>query len=140
MEYDRLTVSPKLQNVVENTGLDEEKAIATLDGQLLSSLVGVVSEIDLDETMPGSLYDLCASGRKSKSTSFSRASKRGRVPKTKIASKLMVCFRIAKVFVTWLNIYMSLIVLMITNWILLLFRKLVEGISLNVYLTDYLVG
>jgi hypothetical protein len=38
MEYDRLTVSPKLQNVVENTVLDEEEANATIDGQLLSSL------------------------------------------------------------------------------------------------------
>jgi hypothetical protein len=83
MEYDRLTVRPKLQN----TKLDEEEAIATIDGQLLSSLVGVVSKIDLDETIPGSLYDLCASGRKSKSNSSSRASKRGRVPKTKIVSQ-----------------------------------------------------
>jgi hypothetical protein len=87
MEYDCLTVSPNLQNVVENTGLDEEEAIATIDGQLLSSLVGVVSEIDLYKTMSGSLYDLCASGRKSKSTSFSRASKRGSVPKSKIVSQ-----------------------------------------------------
>jgi hypothetical protein len=75
MEYDRLTVSPKLQNIVENTELDEEEAIAIVDGQLLSSLVGVVSEIDLEETMSGSLYDLCASSRKYKSSSFSRASK-----------------------------------------------------------------
>jgi hypothetical protein len=87
MEYDRLTVSPKLQNIVENTELDEEEAIATIDGQLLSSLVGVVSEIDLEETMPCSLYDLCASGRKSKSSSFSRVSKRGKVTKSKIVSK-----------------------------------------------------
>jgi hypothetical protein len=57
-----------------------------MDGQLLSSLVGVVSEVDFDDTMPGSLYDLCASGRKSKSTSF-RASKRGRIPKSKIVSQ-----------------------------------------------------
>jgi hypothetical protein len=87
MEYDRLTVSPKLQNVVVNTEPDEEEANATIDGQLLSSLVGVVSKIDFDETMPGSLYDLCASGHKSKSTSFSRASQRGRVPKSKIVSQ-----------------------------------------------------
>jgi hypothetical protein len=86
MEYDCLTVCPKLHNIVENTKPDEEEAIATMDGQLLSSLVGVISEIDLDETMPGSLYDLCASGRKSKSTSSSRASKRGRVPKSKFVS------------------------------------------------------
>jgi hypothetical protein len=85
MEYDRLMVSPKLQNIVENTGLDEEEAIATIDGQLLSNLVGVVSEIDLEET--GSLYDLCASGRKSKSSSCSRVSKRGKVKKSKIVSK-----------------------------------------------------
>jgi hypothetical protein len=64
VEYDRLTVSLKLQNVVNDTGLDEEEAIATIDGQLLSSLVGVVSEIDFDETMPCSLYDMCASGHK----------------------------------------------------------------------------
>jgi hypothetical protein len=86
MEYDRLTVRPKPQNVAMNAESDEEEANATMDGQLLSSLVGVVSEVDFDETMPGSLYDLCASGRKSKSTSF-RASKRGRIPKSKIVSQ-----------------------------------------------------
>jgi hypothetical protein len=32
MEYDRLTVDPKLQNIVDNTELDEEEANATLDG------------------------------------------------------------------------------------------------------------
>jgi hypothetical protein len=87
MEYDRLMVSPKLQNIVEDTKLDEEEAIATVDGQLLSSLVGVVSEIDFNETMPGSFYDLCASGRKSKSNSCSKSSKRGKVPKSKIVSQ-----------------------------------------------------
>jgi hypothetical protein len=86
MEYDRLTVHPKLQNIVEITDPNEEEAIAIIDGQLLSSLVGVVLEINLDETMSGSLYDLCASGHKSKSTSSSRASKRGRVPKSKVVS------------------------------------------------------
>jgi hypothetical protein len=66
MEYDLLTADPKLRNVVDNTELDEEEANATLDGQLLSSLVGVVSEIDLNEGTLGSLYELKASGRKSK--------------------------------------------------------------------------
>jgi hypothetical protein len=32
MEYDRLTVSPKSQNIVDNTEMDDEEAIATLDG------------------------------------------------------------------------------------------------------------
>jgi hypothetical protein len=47
---------------VNITELDEEEANATLDGQLLSSLVGVVSEIDLDEARLGSLFELQASG------------------------------------------------------------------------------
>jgi hypothetical protein len=51
MEYDRLKVTPKLQNIVDNTEPDEEEVIATMDGQLLSSLVGVASEVDLNETM-----------------------------------------------------------------------------------------
>jgi hypothetical protein len=42
MEFDRLTVSPKSHNIVDTTETDDEEAIATLDGQLLSSLVGVV--------------------------------------------------------------------------------------------------
>jgi hypothetical protein len=88
MEYDRLTVSPKLQNVIVNTDLDEEEANATMDGQLLSSLVGVVSEIDLDETMLGSLYELKAAGRKSKLSSGKKSSKKGSRPtKSKIVSK-----------------------------------------------------
>jgi hypothetical protein len=87
MEYNRLMVSPKLKNIVEDTQLDEEEAIATVDGQLLSNLVGVVFEIDFDETISGSFYDMCASGRKSKSTSCARSSKRGRVPKSKIVSQ-----------------------------------------------------
>jgi hypothetical protein len=59
-----------------------------MDGQLLSSLVGVVSEIDLDETMLGSLYELKAAGRKSKSSLVKKSSKKvSRVPKSKIVSK-----------------------------------------------------
>jgi hypothetical protein len=87
MEYDRLTVCPKLQNIVENTEQDEEEAIATMDGQLLSSLVGVVSKVDLNDAMLGSLYELQASGRKSKSSYSKNPPKRGDVSKSKIMSK-----------------------------------------------------
>jgi hypothetical protein len=45
MGYDHLTVSPKSQNIVDNTETDDEEAIATLDVHLLSSLVGVVLEV-----------------------------------------------------------------------------------------------
>jgi hypothetical protein len=87
MEYDRLTVDPKLRTVVDNTDLDEEEANATLDGQLLSSLVGVVSEIDLNEAILSSLYELKASGRKSKKSPNKKPSKRGMVPKSKVVLK-----------------------------------------------------
>jgi hypothetical protein len=59
-------VVPKLQNVVDNTNVDEEEANATMNSQLISSLVGIVgivSEGDLNEVMLGSLYEL--SSRKS---------------------------------------------------------------------------
>jgi hypothetical protein len=86
MEFDRLTVSPKSHNIVDITETDDEEAIATLDGQLLSSLVGVVSEVDFNESMLGSLYELKASGRKSKSASRNKAQKRVAVSKSKIVS------------------------------------------------------
>jgi hypothetical protein len=46
----------RARNVADHTELGDEEANATLDGQLLSSLVGVVSEIYLNEAMLGSLY------------------------------------------------------------------------------------
>jgi hypothetical protein len=49
MEFDRLTVIPKASTQVDTTYLDEEDANTTSDGQLLSHLVGVVSEVGLDE-------------------------------------------------------------------------------------------
>jgi hypothetical protein len=87
MKYDRLIVDPKLRTVVDNTDLDEEEANATLDGHLLSSMVGVVSEIDLNEAMLGSLYELKAFGRKLKKSPDKKPSKRGMVPKSKVVSK-----------------------------------------------------
>jgi hypothetical protein len=44
-------------------------------------LVGVVSEIDLDEATLGSLYELQASGRKSKKSSNKKSSQRVEVSK-----------------------------------------------------------
>jgi hypothetical protein len=40
---------------------------ATIDGQVLSHLVGAVTEVEVDEDGLGSLIDLYAFGRKSKS-------------------------------------------------------------------------
>jgi hypothetical protein len=55
MEFDRLKVSPKLHDVVDDTDVDEEEANATMDGQLISNLVGIISEGDLNEAMLGSM-------------------------------------------------------------------------------------
>jgi hypothetical protein len=58
-----------------------------MDGQLLSSLVGVVSEVVMDETELSSLYDLRASGRKSKTSAEKRSLKRPKLTKSKVVSR-----------------------------------------------------
>jgi len=75
VEIDHLKVSPKFLSKPMTALLDDEEADATYDGQLLSHLVGEVSEVDLDETRLGSIYDLTASSRKSKSTSLKKGKK-----------------------------------------------------------------
>jgi hypothetical protein len=72
--------------VSENPFLDDEEANATMDGQLLSSLVGVGSEVCLDETYLSSLYELRASGHKSKTSAEKRSLKRPKVSKSKVVS------------------------------------------------------
>jgi hypothetical protein len=76
MEFDRLMVIPKVSTVLDSTYVDEEEAIATSDGQLLSNLVGEVSEVDLDDDDLYSLYELKAPRRKSKSSSNKKSRKR----------------------------------------------------------------
>ena len=90
VEFDRLTVSPKRVSKAIITELDDEDADATTDGQLLSHLVDVVSEVDLDETGVGSLCDLQVSNRKSKSTldkKNKKMSKRTKLSKYPIVPK-----------------------------------------------------
>ena len=76
MELDRLTIVPKASTELESTYTDEEEAIAISDGQLLSHIVGEVSEVDLDEDKLCSLYELKASGRKSKTFSNKKSGRR----------------------------------------------------------------
>ena len=66
MEYDRLKVYPGSSSRLVTTPLDDEEVNATIDGQLLSHLVGEVTEVGMDEDELGSIYDLHASGQKSK--------------------------------------------------------------------------
>ena len=69
MEIDRVRASPNAKCTPVNHSLDDDEATDTVDGQLLSHLVGEVSEVGLDEAMLGSIYDLQASSRKSKKNS-----------------------------------------------------------------------
>jgi hypothetical protein len=87
MEFDCITVILKASTRLDSTYLDEDEAIATSDGQLLSHLVGEVSEVGLDEDDMYSLYDLKASRRKSKSPSSKKPRKRSKIPKYPIVSQ-----------------------------------------------------
>jgi hypothetical protein len=77
MEVDRLTVIPKDSAFSCTSFDDDEEAIATSDGQLLSQLIGEVSDMIMDEAKLSSLYELKASGQKSGSCS----SRKGKKPK-----------------------------------------------------------
>ena len=81
MEFDRLTVIPKVSTGLTATYIDEEEANATSDGQLLSHLIGEVLEGGLDDDGLSSLYELKASGRKSKSTT-NKSRKRAKLSKS----------------------------------------------------------
>ena len=72
LEVDRLTVSPKAQSRSYIPLLEEEEADTTEDGQLLSHLVGEVTEVSLDESRLESVLDLQASRRKSKGSKKSK--------------------------------------------------------------------
>jgi hypothetical protein len=89
MEFDRLKVSPICMSKSDTQPFDDEELHA-VDGQLLSHLVGDVSEINLDEVMLRSVYDLKASNRKSKEFSIeknSKAGKKAKSHKSKLFSK-----------------------------------------------------
>jgi hypothetical protein len=88
MEVDRLTVIPKDSASFYTSFDDDEEAIATSDGQLLSQLIGEVSDVILDEAKLSSLYELQASSRKSGSCS----SRKGKKPKkrAKVSSPTIV--------------------------------------------------
>jgi hypothetical protein len=89
MEFDRLKVTPKVSSKPDISPVDEDELYSDTDGQLLSHLVGEVSEVGLDEAVLNSVYDLKASGRKSKSFSTkktARPSKKAKVSKSTVVS------------------------------------------------------
>jgi hypothetical protein len=69
MEFDRLKISHEVLSKSDTTLTEVDNELhANTDGQLLSHLVGEVSEVGLDEAMFGSAFDLKASNMKSKSS------------------------------------------------------------------------
>jgi hypothetical protein len=89
VEFDRVSVAPKENVYLTDSELNDDEDNAAYDGQLLSHLVGDVSEVGLDEDSLASLYDLKASARKSKSHSNKKTkkpSKRARVTKSPTVS------------------------------------------------------
>ena len=89
VEVDRLSLVPKNNVYPILTKLDDDEDEAAHDGHLLAHIVGCVSEVGLDETRLGSLCELKASTRKSKSHFNKKSntpSKRARVTKPSIVS------------------------------------------------------
>jgi hypothetical protein len=82
------TVIPKDSAFSCTTYDDDEEEIFTSDGQLLSHLVGEVSDVIMDEASLSSLYELKASSQKSGSCS----SKNGKKPKkwVKVSPRIIV--------------------------------------------------
>jgi hypothetical protein len=90
MEFDRLKCTPKVSSKPDTAPLDDDDAYTIADGQLLSHLVGEVSEVGLDDVALGSVFELKASSRKSKSSAakkFSRPVKKAKVSKSINVSK-----------------------------------------------------
>ena len=75
MEFDWVKVYHNATIKPTATPLVEDEATDNVDGQLLSHLVGELSEVDLDGSGLGSIYDLQASGRKSKNASAKKNKK-----------------------------------------------------------------
>ena len=91
MEVDRLKAIPPVSGKPTTSIIDEEEMHATVDGHLLSHFVGEVAEVDSDDEFGlGSLFELKASRRKSKSSSSKKSrkpSKRAKLSKTPIVSQ-----------------------------------------------------
>jgi hypothetical protein len=60
-ELDRLTVVPNVSTGLETSVIDDDEEDDILDGQLLSAIIGNISEVDLEHSELSSVYDLKAS-------------------------------------------------------------------------------
>ena len=88
IEVDRTRVTPNMLSRPIASSLDEDEATDNVNGQLLSHLVGEVSEVGLDETGLGSIYDLQASCRKSKNASAKKNQRSSKLTKPSKSPKV----------------------------------------------------
>jgi hypothetical protein len=92
MEFDRIKCTPVIESK-SNTTLDMDKddeAYAISDGQLLSHILGEVSEVGLDDAMLSSCDELRVKDRKSRTSSLKKSAwpnKKARVSKSSHVSK-----------------------------------------------------
>jgi hypothetical protein len=92
MEFDRLKCTPMVMSKSGTYPIndDEEEADTISDGQLLTHLIGEVSEVRLDDAVLDSCYELQTTHRKSRASSLKKYSwpnKKARVTKSSIVSK-----------------------------------------------------
>jgi hypothetical protein len=84
-ELDRLTVVPNGSTRLETTIVDDDEEDDILDGQLLSAIIGNISEVDLEHAELSS--DLQASERGSRSSAGKKFRRYGKNTKSKIVSR-----------------------------------------------------
>jgi hypothetical protein len=93
MEFDRLKFAPMVSSKTDTSLSDDDEegeVYAISDGQLLTHLVGVVSEVGLDDSTLGSCIELQAAERKSRLSYIKRnawPNKKAKVTKSLIVSK-----------------------------------------------------
>jgi hypothetical protein len=86
-ELDRLTVVPNDSTRLETSSIDDDEDDYILDGQLLLTIIGAVSEVDLEHSELSSVYDLSASARGSRSSAGKKFRRYGKNSKSKIVSQ-----------------------------------------------------
>ena len=87
MEVDHVRATTNVSSRPITPLTDEDEVTDNVDDQLLSHLVGEVAEVGLDETGLGSIYDLHASGRKSKNASVKKNQKPRKLAKSSKSPK-----------------------------------------------------
>jgi hypothetical protein len=86
-ELDRLTVASNGSTEPATSIVDDDEDDDILDGQLLSAIIGSVTEVDLEHSELSSVYDLNASARGSRSSAGKKSRRYGKNTKSKIVSR-----------------------------------------------------